>query len=353
MMLATGFFASAVSTNTAHATECQNDAGGTAPTTAPTDGGSAESTACGSGADASGGGASTAYGNNANSSGGAPSGNVAVGNGASSLSTDGTATLNVSVGSSANANGDDSSANTSIGGGSNSSGDGSVNAALGTSADASGDNSLNTALGSNAVATGDGTQNVAVGAGSTATGVNSAAFGSGSFASNANSAAFGNGATTTRDNQQVFGTATSTHTMSGVASAASAAAQGAPTRIVTSNDAGDLAAQTFAELGIGSAADVSVLQSQVNTLGNRDKELADGIAIALALEQPILVGQQKFALRGGYGNFDGESALGLSATALVSRSTFGPGTSVMLDAGIGYGTNTDTVAGRAGVTIGW
>ena len=60
-------------------------------------------------------------------------------------------------------------------------------------------------------------------------------------------------------------------------------------------------------------------------------------------------------MRIGYGNFDGESALGLSSTGLVARDVFGlgPSSSVTFDAGVGFGTRTSTVAGRAGFTVGW
>ena len=82
------------------------------------------------------------------------------------------------------------------------------------------------------------------------------AIGRNSTAAFTNSAAFGQGAASTRPNQQVFGTsvasggpADSTDTMPGITSAASKAAQGAFTEIVTTNANGDLASQTIAQLG--------------------------------------------------------------------------------------------------------
>ncbi|HSD91535.1 MAG TPA: hypothetical protein VLB11_00720, partial [Methyloceanibacter sp.] len=94
--------------------------------------------------------------------------------------------------------------------------------------------------------------------------------------------AFGNGATTTRINQQVFGTASNTYTMPGITSDQSRNAQGAPTRIVTTNDNGDLAAHTFEELGfpdpVDVAGDISNLQQQIDGLGRRDRQLTEGLA---------------------------------------------------------------------------
>lgn len=91
---------------------------------------------------------------------------------------------------------------------------------------------------------------------------------------------------------------------------------------------------------------IASLQSDVNRLDERDDELAEGIAISLALDAPILRTGQTFAMRGGWGNFDGANAAGVTAAGLVAPN-------VVLDAGVGFGTNEGTVAGKGGVTIGW
>lgn len=202
----------------------------------------------------------------------------------------------------------------------------------------------------------------AYGVDSQATGENSSAFGNGAQATHDNSAAFGNGATTTRANQQAFGTASNTYTMAGLTSDASKIAQGAPTKLVTTNEAGDLAAHTARELGLATLgdlsglatkADLTGLQSQINGLAQRDKELADGIAMSLALAQPILLPGQTFAMRVGYGNFDGSSAVGVSGAGVLMRGHAGPTSSVVLDAGIGFAPDTSKAAGRVGLTFGW
>ena len=141
--------------------------------------------------------------------------------------------------------------------------------------------------------------------------------------------------------------------MPGVTSGASKAAQGAPTHIVTSNPTGDLAAHTPAELGLSTQGDVANLQGQINRLGRRDEELADGIAIALALAQPIFQPGQTFAIRAGWGNFDGNDALGVTAAGVIGRGYWGPTSAIVLDGGIGTGTSEGVVAGRAGITFGW
>lgn len=99
--------------------------------------------------------------------------------------------------------------------------------------------------------------------------------------------------------------------------------------------------------------DITSINRDISGLRNRDSELADGIAIALAMEQPQLLAGQTFAMRGGWGNFDGFHAFSLSAAGLVSRNAFGSGSSVIVDGGVGTSSANNMTAGRAGLTIGW
>src|SRR6185503_11071140 len=167
-----------------------------------------------------------------------------------------------------------------------------------------------TATGQSAQATGD--ESTATGADARATGIRSTAIGAGTRAAFANSAAFGANVESTRANQMAFGRETNTYTMAGIASAASRAAQQGPLEVVTTDAQGNL------------ASDGGALQRQIDNLGRRDGELADGIAIALALQQPIFHSGQKFAGRLGYGNFDGSNALGLSLAGVIDKGSFGP-----------------------------
>jgi hypothetical protein len=281
---------------------------------------------------------------------------------------------NTAVGVGAIASG--SSINTAVGLAAHAEGNGSENVATGANSDARGDNSRNVAIGSEADASGDGTENTAVGAGATATQTNSAAFGA--------------GATATRANQQVFGTTSNTYTMGGITSAASKTAQTGAKELVTTDADGNLASDggalqsqvdgNTADIATNSAniainttnisantatiathtTDIANLQTQADSadlaisslqgdvahLEDRDRELAEGIAISLALDAPVLRPGQTFALRGGWGNFDGSNAAGVTAAGAISQN-------VAVDAGVGWGANQGTVAGKAGVTIGW
>lgn len=95
------------------------------------------------------------------------------------------------------------------------------------------------------------------------------------------------------------------------------------------------------------------LQRQVDALGERDEELADGIAVSLALQQPILLSGQSFGIRVGYGNFDGTSAVGATAAGVVNRGALGAGSSIVLDGGVGFGAETGGVSSRGGMTFAW
>ena len=76
----------------------------------------------------------------------------------------------------------------------------------------------------------------------------------------------------------------------------------------------------------------------------------EGTAIALAISQPIIGPNQTFAIRGGWGTYENESAFGLSAAGIIAHDWFWSGSSVALDGGVGWGSN-NSVAGKAGITI--
>ena len=77
----------------------------------------------------------------------------------------------------------------------------------------------------------------------------------------------------------------------------------------------------------------------------------EGTAIALAISQPVFLPGQTFAMRGGWGDYQGQNAFGVSVAGVIARNTFGYGSTVSLDAGIGAGSSS--VAGKAGVTVGF
>ena len=79
----------------------------------------------------------------------------------------------------------------------------------------------------------------------------------------------------------------------------------------------------------------------------------EGTAIALAISQPVFLPGQSFAMRAGWGGYEGQNAFGVSAAGVIARDVFGYGSTVALDGGVGVGGNYNGVAGKAGVTIGF
>lgn len=95
------------------------------------------------------------------------------------------------------------------------------------------------------------------------------------------------------------------------------------------------------------------LQTQIDQLDRRDDDLAEGIAISLALDQPFFHAGQTFAFNIGWGGYDGENAVGLTAAGIVDRGALGATSTTTLHGGIGAGTGQGQVAGKAGLSFGW
>jgi hypothetical protein len=154
----------------------------------------------------------------------------------------------------------------------------------------------------------------AVGQGSSATAVGATALGQGSSAGFANSTAIGSGVTTTRANQVAVGTAANTYTLAGVTSAASTAAQTGPTKVVTTDAFGNLAAASFTPQDISTLqSNVGILQQDVSVLRQQMKQAFEGTAIAIALGDAVLPADRKFAISTNWGNFRGQNAVGVAA----------------------------------------
>jgi hypothetical protein len=255
--------------------------------------------------------------------------------------------------------------NTAIGSTAGQNVEGSNNSALGTGAGSGVTGSNNVQVGTRAGEDSFGDHNIGIGfragadVGTSGSPVsNTISIGENAQANADNSVAIGKDATATMANQQVFGTATNIYTMPGIGSASTNAQDPLTRSFVTADAAGTLGTATAADLGLASATDISNLQSgvtglqsQINNLGRRDRELANGIAVAVALAQPTFQPGQSFAIRTGWGNFDGSNAVAVNAAGVVGR--FGPTGSVILDGGVGSSTQDNMIAGRAGLTLGW
>ena len=128
--------------------------------------------------------------------------------------------------------------------------------------------------------------------------------------------------------------------MSGIASAASLAAQSGPTSLVTTDANGNLAAASF------NAQDISILQSNVATLQTQMRQAFEGTAIAIAMGGSALPSDKKFAISTNWGTFRGQNAMSLGAQMRLSEY-------VVLNGGVAAGFAQGGVGGRAGLTVAW
>jgi hypothetical protein len=179
-----------------------------------------------------------------------------------------------------------------------------------------------------------------IGTGARAGADDATAIGTGASADYKRSTAIGFGSETTHRDQIAYGNidGSTTHTMNGITSDKSKARQtDGPLEVVTTDQTGNL------------ASDGGYIFNKLNSLDGRDKELAEGIAIATALQNPDLVGAETFGVAVNFGNWDGFSAFGLSAEGVVGYNFFQPGDRVAVSGGVGVGTREGTVAGRVGV----
>jgi hypothetical protein len=188
--------------------------------------------------------------------------------------------------------------------------------------------------------TASGTGSVAMGSTATASGTNSVAIGNGATAAFAGSTAIGAGAATTAVNQVMIGTATNTVTMPGINSAASLAAQVGPTKFVSADGGGNLAASAYGP------ADISSLYGSVASLQGQVNRAMEGTAVALAMGGSVLPDNKRFAISANVGTYSGQNGGALSALMRVSNN-------IVLDAGVGAGFRFGGVGARGGLTVAW
>ena len=221
-------------------------------------------------------------------------------------------------------------------------GDGAI--AIGENSHAHGDSSM--ALGRGAQ--GNGADSVALGRGAQANGNGSLAFGRGARAEGDGSVAIGRdsaggAAVATMPNEFALGTARHTYTAAGITSLESRQRQQGPLEVVTSDANGHL------------ATDGGLLFEELSKLGG-------GVAIAMALENPDLVGNERFGLAGNVAFWEDNVALGFTAMGVLGHNFLGAGERWALSGGVGftikeesYGgrSSQSSVGGRAGLQITW
>jgi len=120
------------------------------------------------------------------------------------------------------------------------------------------------------------------------------------------------------------------------------------------DDAVDTAAIQDGAVTTAKIADDAVTWGKLSSgVRNRIDENTEGVAIALALQNPDLVGNESFGLSVNWGGFDNANALGVAATGVLGRDVFGAGDRLSIAGGVGIGMDDDTVGGRVGAQLSW
>jgi trimeric autotransporter adhesin len=232
----------------------------------------------------------------------------------------------------ASGNGVTGNANVAIGAVAGNGVTGSNNIALGTGAGANITASNTIAIGSSALASGSG--GIAMGEGAVAAGPGDTAIGQGATVTADHSTAIGAGASATLPNQVVLGTASDTYRAPGITSALSRARQSGPTQIVTSDANGNLATAS-------------------GDFFDKVDENQSGVALAMAITNPDLTGNEKFGVAANYGNFEGANALGMALMGVLGHNFVTVNDRVAVSGGFGVGfdngSGDDVFGGRVGL----
>jgi hypothetical protein len=94
------------------------------------------------------------------------------------------------------------------------------------------------------------------------------------------------------------------------------------------------------------ATDGGRLYSQLEDLEDNYDELAEGVAMSLALQSPAVPAGSTFAISGGIGHFDKSQSLAVAGAYRTSER-------VLWSGGLGVGLDEGKVGARLGVSYSW
>lgn len=92
--------------------------------------------------------------------------------------------------------------------------------------------------------------------------------------------------------------------------------------------------------------DSCVNLNDINANSAQNRQNLDGISIGMALQTPILPAGKDFGISGGWGGFDGGNAVAMGGIYRVKDDFY-------LTGGLGVGTETGVIGGRAGFMYAW
>jgi hypothetical protein len=95
----------------------------------------------------------------------------------------------------------------------------------------------------------------------------------------------------------------------------------------------------------------TTLNGGLSALNSRVNRVEQGVAMAMAAQNPVLTGSDRFGVTVNWGNYDGNDSVGFSAVGIIGQNFFGQGEKVGMTGGFAMSGNQ--VAGRAGLQFTW
>ena len=100
-----------------------------------------------------------------------------------------------------------------------------------------------------------------------------------------------------------------------------------------------------------------MIDKQVARHDKRIDENRSGVALAISIENPDLIANERFGVAMNYGNFEGSSALSWSAMGVLGYDVLSRGDRVAVSGGFGVGfedgAGDDVWGGRVGAQWTW
>jgi trimeric autotransporter adhesin len=91
----------------------------------------------------------------------------------------------------------------------------------------------------------------------------------------------------------------------------------------------------------------------MNQIEQKADRAIEGVAISLAVADPILRGNEVFGMRVNWGQYSGQQALGASVMGVLDQNVFGNGEKLAISGGFGVGLENHHVGGRVGLQLTW
>jgi len=96
--------------------------------------------------------------------------------------------------------------------------------------------------------------------------------------------------------------------------------------------------------------DLSALDGRLTKLDRRTDENESGIALAMSMQNPDLVGAERFGVAANWGTFEGANALGMALMGVLGHDFVTKGDRAAISGGFGVGlSNGDDVYGGHGL----